>query len=101
MRTNIFASSMTLVVVSGTSSDMVIPMLAGVANAAPDWGFVSVIVIVSGPSMKESWPIRMLIVLLISPAAKFSVPTTAVKSHLGEATPEALAHGNPLSALVA
>ena len=38
-----------------------------------------------------------MIGLLVSPAAKFKVPSAAVKSHFGEATPLAVEHGTPAS----
>jgi hypothetical protein len=80
---------------------MVIDMLAGVPKAEPPVGFDNVRVIVSGPSMNESWLIRIVIGLLVSPTAKVKVPSAAVKSHFGEATPFAVEQGTPASALVA
>ena len=46
----------------------------------------------------EGW---IVIGLLVSPAAKFSVPNAAVKSHFGEAMPFAVEHGTPESPFVA
>src|SRR6476620_2826541 len=101
MRTNMFASSMMFVGGSVASSAITTLMLDGVANAAPAVGLDSVTVMVSGPSTNESWLIRIVIGLLVSPAAKLKVPSAAVKSHFGEATPFAVEHGTPASALVA
>src|SRR5580765_7157173 len=101
MRTNMFGSSMMFVAGSLASSAIVTDMLLGVPNAALLVGLDNVSVIVSGPSTNESWLIRMVIGLLVSPAAKFKVPSAAVKSHLGEATPFAVEHGTPESLFVA
>ena len=95
------ASSMIFVGGSVASSAMVTDMLLGVPNAALLVGLDSVSVMVSGPSTKESRLSRMVNGLLVSPAAKFNVPSAAVKSHFGEATPFAVEHGKPLSAFVA
>src|ERR1041385_3861719 len=101
MRTNMPASSMTFVAGSVASSAIVNVMLLGVPNAAPAVGFDSVRVMVSGPSTNESWLIRIVTGLDDSPALKLKVPSAAVKSHFGDATPFAVEHGTPVSAFVA
>src|SRR5256885_3764816 len=95
------ASSMIFVGGSVTSSAIVTDIVAGAPRAAKFVGIESVSVIFSGPSTKESWLIRIVIVLLVSPAAKFNVPNAAIKSHFGDATPFAVEHGKPESPLVA
>ena len=101
MRTNMFASSMMLVGGSVASSVIVTDMLDGVPNAAPPVGLDRVKVIASGPSTNESWLSRIVMGLLVSPAAKFKVPSAAVKSHFGDAKPLAVEHGKPESPFVA